>query len=102
MSKTALFINDQAEQADASAWLDRVLPEVVTTVVCIGGGLGHVIEALQQRHPAARAIVLEPEPEVARALSGRPDWNAWMAAGRLAVLTGPDYAGAAQVARQFG
>lgn len=102
MSKTELFINDQAEQAEASDWLDRVLPASVGTVVFIGGGLGHVIEALEQRHPSARAVVLEPDADVARALSTRPDWASWAAAGRLAVLTGPDYAGIAQVARQFG
>jgi hypothetical protein len=101
MTRTELFINDQAEQAEASAWLERVLPGSAGTVVFIGGGLGHVIEALAQRHPSARAVVLEPDADVARALSNRPDWSAWAAAGRLAVLTGPDYAGIAQVARQF-
>jgi len=102
MSKTELFINNQAEQAEASDWLERVLPTSAGTVVFIGGGLGHMIEALEQRHPKARAVVLEPDADVARALSARPDWTAWATAGRLAVLTGPDYAGVAQVARQFG
>ncbi|MEO8481956.1 MAG: 6-hydroxymethylpterin diphosphokinase MptE-like protein [Acidobacteriota bacterium] len=102
MFKTELFINDQAEQAEALDWLERVLPASVGTVVFIGGGLGHVIEALAQRHPSARAVVLEPDADVARALSARPDWTTWASAGRLAVLTGPDYAGVAQVARQFG
>lgn len=102
MSKTDLFINDHAEQAEASDWLARALPASTGTVVFIGGGLGHVIEALEQRLPTARAVVLEPDVDVARALAARPDWTSWAAAGRLAVLTGPDYAGIAQVARQFG
>jgi hypothetical protein len=102
MSKTELFINDHTEQAEASDWLDRALPTSAGTVVFIGGGLGHVIEALAQTRPTARAVVLEPDADVARALAARPDWTSWAAAGRLAVLTGPDYTGIAQVARQFG
>jgi hypothetical protein len=102
MAHPALVITHASEQAEADAWIEQALPEAVSTVIFIGGGLGHMLEALEHRHPSARAVVLEPDVAVARALTAREDWSAWMNAGRLAVLTGPDYAGAAQVARQFG
>lgn len=101
MKHRALTITDTAEQAEASAWLDSVLPASVSLVVFIGGGLGHMIEALERRHPDAKAVVLEPDPDVARALASRSDWAAWIASGRLAVLAGPAYAGAAAIAKDF-
>jgi hypothetical protein len=68
------------------------------TVVFIGAGPG---PALDEQLKTVRALVLEPDPAVARELLARPDWTSWTSSGRLAVLVGPDYAGAAAAARKF-
>ena len=86
--------------AAAAAWLDAALPPGATTVAFVGVGIGAGLEALAARGPGARAIVLEPDATMADGLRER--FANRIAAGRLAVLAGPDYAGASAVARTFG
>ncbi|MGE0813475.1 MAG: 6-hydroxymethylpterin diphosphokinase MptE-like protein [Vicinamibacterales bacterium] len=64
------------------------------TVLAIGLGLGHLLEAIDRRGAAIRVVALEPVPAVARALLGRRDWTAWLTSGRLRLLVGPAYPGA--------
>ena len=87
--------------AHATAWIDSVLPDPPGTVAFIGAGLGYVLEVLEHRAPGARALVLEPDPKTAQALLARRDWHHWLASGRLAILQGPDYTGAARTAQDF-
>jgi hypothetical protein len=77
------------------------LMESTRTVVFIGAGAGQALDELGGQEAQVRALVLEPDPAVARELLARRDWTTWTNAGRLAVLVGPDYAGAAAVARKF-
>jgi hypothetical protein len=73
----------------------------VTTIAFIGAGPDQVQRALERQAPSARALVLEPNPRTAAAMRARRDWTAWTAAGRLVLLSGPDYQGASAVARVF-
>lgn len=93
--------NDVDPIAQATAWIDAALPAPPATVAFIGAGHGHVLDVLERRAPATRALVLEPDPGTAQALLARRDWNAWLASGRLVVLQGPEYAGGTRTARDF-
>jgi hypothetical protein len=73
----------------------------VTTIAFIGADQTELHELLRGQAPGARALVLEPDPGTADAMRARGDWREWIAGGRLVVLSGPDYAGAAAVARTF-
>ena len=48
---------------------------------------------------AKRIIAIEPHPGVATLFLSCRDWRRWFADGRLRLLTGPDYKGAADLAR---
>ena len=67
-------------------------------VAVIGGGTGAVIEVLAARS-VARILVIEPEPELAVAWLSRRSWSDLILAGRLRLLVGPAFAGAARVAQ---
>jgi hypothetical protein len=73
----------------------------VTTIAFIGAERAQLQQVLQGPSSAARALVLEPDPRTADAMRSRRDWREWIACGRLAVLSGPDYAGGSSVARSF-
>lgn len=47
-------------------------------------------------------LALEPRPDVATAVTNRPEWNEWSRSGRLTLLTGPDYAGSTDASRRLG
>lgn len=68
-------------------------------VVVIGAGLGQVIEAVDARCPSARILVLEPTPCTLPHLLDRRDWRPLIDGQRLTILSGPDYAGAADAWR---
>jgi hypothetical protein len=65
----------------------------------IGGGVGHVLDAIESAGQTTKVLILEPDPGVAVLLLARRDWQPWFASGRLRLLTGPDYTGASSVAR---
>jgi len=88
--------------AEATSWVVRTgMAARDGTVILIGGGLGYVIEALEQRRPSTRVVVLEPEPALARLLLARRDWCHRIDQGRLAVIAGPRYEGLTAVAQQM-
>jgi hypothetical protein len=89
--------NRAHDDDDATGEPADAIPPGVRTIVFVGAGLGHALDRLERSHPDLTAIVFEPDAGVARALLARRDWSAW--AGRLAVLTGPEYAGAGELAR---
>jgi hypothetical protein len=68
-------------------------------IVVIGAGLGQVIEATAARCPAARILLLEPIPCTLPHLLDRRDWRPLIDSRRLTILSGPDYAGAAEAWR---
>jgi hypothetical protein len=82
---------------DIPDWPVPAIPPGARLALFAGAGLGHVFDRLERTHPTLTAIVFEPDPATASALLARRDWSAW--AGRLAMLTGPDYAGAGDLAR---
>jgi hypothetical protein len=57
-----------------------------------------VLADLERGAPGARLLVLQPAADAPQA---GPDAARWTAAGRIVVLTGPAFAGGAEVARQF-
>jgi hypothetical protein len=63
-------------------------------LICIGLGLGYLLDAIEKHSPATRVLALEPLPEVAQAMRERRSWDDWLTSGRLTLLVGPDYAGA--------
>ena len=65
----------------------------------IGGGVGHVLDAIEAAGRTTKVLILEPDPGVAVLFLARRDWQPWFASGRLRLLTGPDYTGASSVAR---
>jgi hypothetical protein len=73
--------------------------ESAHTIVLLGAGLGFVTELAATRWPAAKVIVLEPSAEIARvALHRAPSLYE---SGRVRVLVGPEYAGAADLWKVF-
>jgi hypothetical protein len=82
--------------APKDAWLTRGTVPDADQVVVIGVGLGY---ALLEHGTAKRVIAIEPHPGIATLFLSCRDWRRWFADGRLRLLTGPDYAGAADVAR---
>src|SRR5262245_4073225 len=87
--------------AEADRWLSEALPASPGTVIFVSTGLGDALELLYQRHPAARALVFEPNPDVAEALRARRDWTPFLSARRLALVVGPDYAGLNDLAKRL-
>ncbi|MEZ5290590.1 MAG: 6-hydroxymethylpterin diphosphokinase MptE-like protein [Vicinamibacterales bacterium] len=69
------------------------------TVLAIGLGLGHLLDAIERRGAAMRVVAIEPVPAVARALLARRDWTPWLTSGRLRLLVGPAYPGATEAWR---
>ena len=65
----------------------------------IGGGGGHVLDALEASGRSTTVLILEPDPGLAVLLLARRDLQPWFASGRLRLLTGPDYKGASTIAR---
>lgn len=68
-------------------------------VILIGAGLGYLLDAIEERSHAMKVLVLEPVPAVARLMLARRDWAPWLSSGRLTLLVGPDYQGAAEAWR---
>lgn len=64
-------------------------------VFVIGPALGAVLDTIEGVGAPTRVVALEPDPGVAVLLLARRDWTRWIEQGRLRLLTGPDYRGAA-------
>lgn len=93
---------------EAERWLAQILAQTpppgtasasTPTFVLIGAGLGFVLDVIEREQPQAKLIVLESQPALARALLSRRDWRPALRSGRLRLLVGPDYDGAAQAWR---
>jgi hypothetical protein len=65
----------------------------------IGPALGAVLDAIEGVGAPTRVVALEPDPGVAVLMLARRDWTQWIEQGRLRLLTGPDYGGAANCAK---
>lgn len=64
-----------------------------SAMVVVGGGAGHVLEALQDRGYTGRVLVFEPSRGACLAALARADWTTAIAARRLRWLVGPEYEG---------
>jgi hypothetical protein len=71
-------------------------------LVVIGLGLGFLLEALDRRGWAGKVLAIEPAPESVQPFLERRDWRSWIAAERLRLLVGPDFAGASDCWRWCG
>lgn len=71
-------------------------------IVTIGLGLGYILDALERRQWPGTVVALEPDADTVVPLLARRDWSAWVRPGRLRLLVGPDYQGAADAWRVFG
>jgi hypothetical protein len=89
---------------EARAWLASVADaaERASAVCVIGAGAGWVIDALEERPGDVRMLVLEPEPAFCAAMIDRRDYRHLIEAGRLMVLSGPDFDGAPDAWRVLG
>lgn len=86
----------------AGTWLpfeDPAATEYPPQLFVIGAGLGAVLDTIERVGAPTRVVVLEPDPGAAVLMLARRDWTEWLTQGRLRVLTGPEYAGAAEFAR---
>lgn len=90
-----------APAAVGPAWLPAAVPPKADAIILIGAGSGPSLEALLESRPALQAVVLEPDPRAAQALRDRLSRWTPPTAGRLAILSGPAYAGGADIARRF-
>ena len=70
-------------------------------IICIGPGLGYVLDAIERRGSTTRVLALEPWPAMARALLSRRPWHEWLESGRLTLLVGPAYDGVATASRRL-
>lgn len=70
-------------------------------LVILGTGAGQILHRLDAAGSLARAVIIEPDAVRARAFLSARDWSAWTATGRMAVVVGPDFAGADALPRQF-
>src|SRR5262245_55417781 len=69
-------------------------------VVLLGAGSGAAIDVIVRDAPAAtRILLLEPNPSDAAAVTAKREWTSLVASGRLRVLEGPEYRGAADAWR---
>jgi hypothetical protein len=90
--------------AEADRLLSDLLcgADVPEAVVAVGLGMGYLLDAIERRAPRARVLAVEPEPALARILLESRDWRAWIAAGRLNVIWGPDWHGTTDAWRILG
>jgi hypothetical protein len=94
------LVSARDPDAEAGRWLDDLrLDRSAEAVILVGAGLGHVLDELERRGMQSPVAIVEPDVDLARLLLDRRDWQSWIDAGRLAILTGPDYAGLPAVAR---
>jgi hypothetical protein len=86
----------------SGAWLPLDGPaatEFPRQLFVIGPALGTMFDAIEGAGAPTRVVALEPDPGVAVLMLARRDWTRWIDQGRLRLLTGPDYTGAASCGR---
>jgi hypothetical protein len=88
---------DEAGSLAATRWLNDARG-TGTQVILAGSGLGHALDRADECG-LTRLLAIEPDPGLATLFLSRRDWRPWIADGRLRLLTGPDYRGAADIAR---
>jgi len=93
--------NDPAAAAEATV-ARLVASGPLAHLIVIGAGLGYLFDALERSGAATKVLAVEPVPAIAHAMLARRDWTTWLESGRLRLLVGPDYAGAADAWRVFG
>jgi hypothetical protein len=96
--------SDRRPLDEARRWLEAAIEGgcLPDTICVVGAGLGYVVEAIAERSSSARVLVLEPEAGFIPWFLARRDWRPLIDAGRLLVLGGPDFPGAAQAWRVLG
>jgi hypothetical protein len=89
---------------EARAWLAGVVDAArrASAVCVIGAGAGWVIDALEEQRGDVRMLVLEPDSACCAAMFDRRDYRHLIEAGRLMVLGGPAFDGAAHAWRVLG
>jgi SAM-dependent methyltransferase len=92
--------------ADPAAGSDEVVTRLAArglppVLVVIGIGAGYLLDALERVNAPTRVLAIEPAPATVRAMFARRDWTRWITSGRLTLLVGPAYAGAAEAWRLF-
>ncbi len=71
-------------------------------IATIGLGAGYLLEALDRAGWTGKVLAIEPEAAFIAPLLSRPQLGTWLRDGRLRILTGPDFAGAADCWPLFG
>lgn len=88
--------------ADAERWLAGVPFEGSSALCVIGLDQGHLLDALDRRGWRGAVVALELDAPASREHLDRPPVAAWLAAGRLTILTGPAYDGLDRVLLSIG
>jgi len=93
-------IDDSSPAASRHAdWLTAARHSGATQVIVVGPALGFAIDGTGGIDGFKKILLVEPDPGLAAILLSRRDWREWILSGRLRLLTGPDYKGAANIAR---
>ena len=93
-------VHGESDAAVNRTLLDRLMAGAEPPLlILVGAGLGYLLDAIEERSHAVKVLVLEPVPGIARLMLARRDWTEWLSTGRLTVLVGPDYHGAADAWR---
>jgi hypothetical protein len=89
---------------EARAWIGSVADAArrASAVCVIGAGAGWVIDALEELPGDVRMLVVEPEPAIGAVMLDRRDYRDLIEAGRLLVISGPEFDGAADAWRVLG
>ncbi len=88
---------DMPNSVQGQHWLDEP-GSGHAQMILVGAGLGYALERAQELG-FQKIVAVEPDPGLATLLLSRRDWQPLFANGSLRLLTGPDYRGAADVAR---
>lgn len=91
-------VDEPSLARDIPSWLATGTVPAASQLVLVGAGLGYLLDGLASA-PITRIVAIEPHPGLATLLLSRADWQRWFTEGRLRLLTGPEYEGAADVAR---
>lgn len=99
------FVHEPNEPIrEAQVWLEEDLQahNGSTAIVVIGAGAGWIVDAAETLPEAVRVLVFEPEPVCCAAMFDRRDLRELIHTGRLMVLAGPHFEGAADAWRILG
>lgn len=88
---------DTPASVQGQPWLAGI-GAAASQAILVGTGLGYALEQAERRG-VRKMVAVEPDPGLATLFLSRRDWREWFTSGRLRLLTGPDYRGAAETAR---